>query len=379
MATRMLKLLCGLMMLMAAVFALSVALADSPWDSTGNAGHGIKGKEVYVYTYNLDVYYEPTKKSEVLEIVPFAKRILFIAEKKGWAKVYTTNGRLGYCNAKQLTETDPNIDPMIVYCQQDRATYYLRPSTDSPVMGRLDRNEKTTLFAITPKHDWLRIKVGKYFCYIQRPYIDYEKYSAGQDAWVNVQSVPIYYDMDVENPFFTAYFGTHVRVVSQTGDGWAKIRSDGGLIGFCKAGVLSELDPNSLDITVYTQVAGSYLFDSSSDLSGHRAVSANTEMLLCAVDDDLYWARVRYQDQYYYVPYVFLSTERLRGDYKALKAKVNCSIREGTTQASGVITNVPAGTDLLLMGCTDNCAKVATMPDVNGARFIGFVKISELM
>ena len=95
MARRLLKICCGLLALMLEVFLLSVALASGPWSKDGVAKNGISGQEVYVFTYNLDVFENPTKKSEVLEIVPFAKRILFIAEKKGWAKVYTTNGRLG--------------------------------------------------------------------------------------------------------------------------------------------------------------------------------------------------------------------------------------------------------------------------------------------
>lgn len=379
MARRLLKILCGLLALTVEVFVLSIAIADSgPWTDDGNAGHGIKGTEVYVYTYNLNVYENPTKKSEVLEVVPFAKRILFIAEKKGWAKVYTTNGRLGFCNAKQLTETNPSTYSQLVYCQQDRAPVYLRPSTDSPLMGHLDRNERAVMVAITPKHDWVRIQYGKRYAYVQRPYLDTEKYTAGKDAWTNVQSAEVYYDAGVESTFCDLYFGQHVRIVSETSDGWVKIRSDGGLIGFCPAKILSEIDPNSLDMTVYTQISGSYLFDSSTDLSGHRPIGADEEMLLCAVDDDLYWARVQYEGQYYYVPYVFLSTEKRRGDYKLVRAKNDCSIREGTTQASSIITNIPAGTDLMLIGCTEDCAKVSTKPDVNGTRFIGFVRIADI-
>lgn len=378
MPIRLMKMLCCLLMLTALFLISSAALADSdPWADIRKTESGMQSEEVYVYTYNLNVYEKPNKNSEVLEIVPFAKRILFLAEKKGWAKVYTTNGRTGYCNVKKLTDKDPNTYSEVVYCQTNRAPFYLRPSLDAPLMGHLDRNEKTTLFAVTPKHDWMRIKVGKRYVYIQRPYIDFEKYEECPDAWVNVQSLPVYYDTNVDSSFATAYFGQHVYLAAQDG-GWAKIHSDSGLIGYCTASALSDIDPNSLDIVVYTQVAGSYLYESSTDLSGHRPIAANVEMLLCAVDDNLHWARVRYDDRYYYVPYVCLSTEQRRGDYKLVRASTDLSIREGTTQASKIITNVPAGTTLMLVGCSDNCAKVSTMPAVNGVRFIGFVRIDQI-
>lgn len=381
MQRRLQKLLCAILAVTVLLCALCPALAFSgPWTASGKTKNGLSGTEYYVYTYNLNVYEMPTRKSEVIEVVPFAKRILYITEKKGWAKVYTTNGHLGYCNLKQITADDPNIYDTIVYCQQNRAPVYLRPSQDAPLMGHLDRDEKTTLVAITPKHDWMRIQAGKYYGYIQRPRIDYMKYAdnEGKDAWINVQSADIYYDADIDSTFNTSYFGQHVRLLSEDA-GWAKIRSDGGLVGFCDPDVLTDIDPNSLDIPVYTQVAGSYLFANSSEMSGHSRIEANVQLMLSAVDEDLYWARVRYQEEYYYVPYVFLSTEKRTGDYKKVRAKTETRIYEGTTEASGVLTNVPAGTDLYLVGCTDNRAKVSTMPAANGTSFTGFVPITDIM
>ena len=84
----------------------------------------------FVYTYILTVYDKPTKESEVLEEVPFAKKITKLKESQGWAKVVTTNDVIGFCNAKQLTETDPNNLDVVMYCQQYEPMYYLRPSSD---------------------------------------------------------------------------------------------------------------------------------------------------------------------------------------------------------------------------------------------------------
>lgn len=376
MPRRMLKLLCAMLAITVVLCALSPALAAGPWTKSGKTREGYEGTEYYVYTYNLNVFEKPSKKSEVVEIVPFAKRILFLDELKGWAKVYTTNGRLGYCNYKQLTAEDPNIYNTTVYCQQNRAPVYLRPSQDAPLMGHLDRDEKTTLVAITPKHDWMRIQAGKYYGYIQRPRIDYMKYenNEGKDAWINVQSVDVYYDTDIESTFNTSFFGQHVRVVD-TDAGWAKIRSDSGLIGFVNPVVLTDTDPNSLDIPVYTQIEGSYMYRSAADLSGSRHIDANVKLMLSSVDEDLHWARVRYHDDYYYVPYVFLSTEKRTGDSKKVKAKSALSIYDD----SGVLTNVPAGTDLNLVGYSENRARVSTIPDANGNRFTGYVEITDIM
>ena len=116
----------------------------------------------FVYTYILTVYDKPTKSSDVLEEVPFAKQIVKLKEKDGWAKVMTTNDRIGFCNAKQLTENNPNNLDIYMYCQQKEPAVYLRPSSDAPVMGHVHRNEKVHVVAMTPMCDWLRIEENGY-------------------------------------------------------------------------------------------------------------------------------------------------------------------------------------------------------------------------
>ena len=336
----------------------------------------------FVYTYILTVYDKPTKESEVLEEVPFAKKITKLKESQGWAKVVTTNDVIGFCNAKQLTETDPNNLDVIMYCQQYETKYYLRPSSDAPVMGYLHRNERVRVTAMTPMNDWVRFDGEELSFYIPRPCLDYEKFNEkGVLAWVNKEKMDVYYDVELDSKIGTIYFGQEVTLLDDGKDKHtrAKIRSRSGLIGYCDLDCLITENPNSLDITCYTQVDGQYLFVSPTDDSGHRSIQAGEEMLLDAVDEQRFWARVKYQNEYYYVPFLFLDGgRRKQGSYKIIHTIDAANIKGGTKQSSSVVATVPAGTELLLIGATDYHARVATLPDENGIRQTGYVEIEYL-
>lgn len=328
----------------------------------------------YVYAYSTKVYDMPTKESDVREIVPFAKEIIVLEEKLGWAKVLTVNDRVGFCYAQQLTDTNPNTLHRTVYSQQKEVEVYLRPSVDAPLIDYLDRNEKAVLLAMTPMGDWMRLKQGKYYGYVQRQRMDFEKYKKGDRAWIARSSAKVYYDPELDSVAGTLYFGQKVWLVDNTG-ARAKIRSPQGLIGYCDPEALSQKDPNGLDQVVYTQVSGNYLFTSSTDMSGRRNVELNAEMTLVAVDNNNFWARVLYNGEYFYVPYVYLSHEKRLGDYKQVRTTQAAIIHEGTKRSSTVVTVVPAGTDLWLVGATDNRAKVTTSPDANGKRYTGYIDL----
>lgn len=336
-----------------------------------------RAKLKYVYAYSTKVYDMPTKESDIREIVPFAKEIIVLEEKLGWAKVLTINDRVGFCYAQQLTDVNPNNLHRTVYSQQKDVQVYLRPSVDAPLIDYLLRNEKAVAVSMTPMGDWMRLKRGKYYGYVQRQRLDYEKYKKGERAWIAWNSAKVYYDSELDSVMGTLYFGQRVWLVDDTGER-AKIRSSEGLIAYCDKDALTNKDPNGLDQVVYTQVSGNYLFTSSTDMSGRRNVELNAEMTLVAVDKNNFWARVNYNGEYFYAPYVYLSSEKRLGDYKKLRTIQAAVIREGTKNTSNVVTVVPAGTELWLVGATDNRAKVTTSADANGQRYTGYIDLQSI-
>ena len=187
----------------------------------------------YVYTYSLIVYDMPTKESSVRERVGYAKWVIVLQEKQGWAKVLTINDRVGFCNAKQLTTTNPNTLNRTMYPQRREVEVYLRPSVSSPLVDYINPNEKFKAVAMTPMGDWLRLKNGKYYGYVQRPYMDFEKFDKEKlkDAWVKSDSMKVYYDEEIDSVMGTLYFGQKVRLISTSGKR-AKIRSSEGMIGY---------------------------------------------------------------------------------------------------------------------------------------------------
>ena len=201
-----------------------------------------EGTRVYAYAYTLKVYEDPSKKSDVVAQVPFARELTLLAAKNGWAKVVGPNGKTGYCYAKQLTKRNPNRYDTTVYSQQDRAPVYERPSVDAPMIGHLNRNQKAKMIAMTPSGDWLRVQYGSRDGYIQRPRVDYKKFSKGRRAWVSADSTEVRYDPGIDSSFCKLSKGQAVQVLS-THDGWAKLRSSKGLIGYCRADALTSKKP----------------------------------------------------------------------------------------------------------------------------------------
>ena len=120
------------------------------------------------------------------------------------------------------------------------------------------------------------------------------------------------------------------------------------------------------------------MFTSSTDLSGRRQIDKNEAMTLLAVDANGFWARVQYEGKYYYLPYVFLGTEKRLGDYKEVTARAGLNIREGTKKSSAIVVTIPKGTKMWLIDATDNRAKVTTMPDYDGNVYTGFAELQYL-
>ena len=364
------RMICMLLVIALPVFLPADAFASKSYREA-------YGTEVYVNNYSIKVYETPSTKSDVLAYVPFAKNIKRIAVKKGWAKVYTVNRCLGYCLNSQLTINNPNKLNTSVYCQAGKTPVYRMPDFNSSILGHLYRNDKVRLVAMTPLGDWMRVEQNGYYGYIPSPYMDYKRYTKGSSSWCKEHSVDIFYDSGMKTRFGTLYFGESLTLISRNGS-VAKVRSNGGLIGYCNYASLTKVNPNNLKIPVYTQVEGNFLFKASFDLRGRLQVDKDEEMVLLAVDNNKYWARVRYEGDYYYVPYVFLDTQRRAEGYKKVSTRTGAHIREGTKKSSGIVATVPTGAELWLIGATDNWAKVATMKNSSGKYYMGFIELQYL-
>ena len=336
----------------------------------------VDAKEAFVVnTYGLKVYEKPSTKADVEEVVPYARNVKCFYVRNGWAKVYTVNRVLGYCQQKYLSAKNPNSYSMTMYCQQKEAPFYSRPDISSGLMGHLYRDEAVKVVAVTPMGDWLRFQVdtAKWY-YVQRPRMDTAKYAKGKAAWCAKDSMQIFYNPEMTTRLGTLYFGQEFVLVAQKGE-IAKIRSGNGIIGYCKLSDITPNNPNNDNRTVYTQVEGNYLFKSSTDLSGRVQIRKNVEMKLLGLDENRFWARVEFNGGKYYVPAVYLDTTRRSGDYKKVVARTGLNLRAGTKKSSEVITTVPTGTALWLIGATDSYARVATAPDANGQFSTGYVEL----
>jgi len=364
------RALCLLLALALSVLFCADALASTSYRDAD-------APEYYVNAYTLTVYDKPNIQSKVREIVPYAKNLKRLYAKNGWAKVYTVNRVLGYCKDSLLTPTNPNTLNARVYCQPKRINVYRYPNVNSSVLGHCYRDERMHAVAMTARGDWLRIDKGEYYGYILRPYVDSQRYSEGRSAWCGSSSAEVYYDSGNDLLLSTLYFGDRVTLLETRGS-WAKIRSGSDVIGFCRAENITTTNPNDINATVYTQVEGNFLFLSSTDLSGRIQVEKDVEMTLQAVDENGFWARVQYDGGIFYLPYLYLGTQRCGDGYKKITARAGLNIREGTRNSSAIVATVPKGTEMWLIGAVDNRAKVATLPDASGRTYTGFAELQYL-
>ncbi|MBQ6375011.1 MAG: hypothetical protein IJJ45_11085 [Clostridia bacterium] len=332
----------------------------------------------YVNTYCMDVYDSPSTKARVAEVVPYAKDIKVVWEKKGWAKVYTVNRVLGYCKSEFLTRQNLNTLNMTVYCQQSAINVHRCPDANSDILGRLYRNDEIHLVAMTPLGDWFRVEKGNHCGYVQRPRMDFNKYAKGVPAWCAKNTMTVYYDYRLDTKLDTLYFGEQVTLLETRGE-WAKIRSMSDFIGFAKTEDLTTTNPNDLNIPVYTQADGNFMFKTSTDLSGRVKVAKNAPMTLLAIDNNRFWARVQFEEDCYYIPFIFLDTkQRGPGEYKLITTTAGVNIREGTKKSSAIVATVPTGTQMWLVDAMDSRAKVTTLPDKYGKSYTGFVELQYL-
>ena len=150
----------------------------------------------------------------------------------------------------------------------------------------------------------------------------------------------------------------------------AKIRNHKGEIGYVYTGVISEEDPNTLDITLYAQVSGEILCTNS--IAQHRYKKYSMEkgeaIHAVAVTPDGGWYRVQRDDKFYYVLSEFLAETPPPEEGRILVNTLDdMTVYKTSTISDKIVTHLDIGEQVRLIGVGKSCGcKIRTQDGLVG-------------
>lgn len=121
----------------------------------------------YAKATNLRIYAFPDEDSDALGVLSFGESIWVNGKGGGWLRVVNGSGKTGYCKSGGLTKTNPNTYSVTLYAKADGVKLYQNASTSADTLGTAKKNTKLTGVAISSDKEWIRLKNGSDYAYVQ--------------------------------------------------------------------------------------------------------------------------------------------------------------------------------------------------------------------
>ena len=269
---------------------------------------------VYVVSNTLKVYSRISTASSVLGTMAYGESMTCLATNSGWAAVKNSKGAIGYCKISSLSNVNPNTLNQKAYINADGVPVYRRPETSSAVMMKLKRNASYTAVAMTKDGNWVRLKNGNYYGYVQTKYLSKSSVSNSDDAslnttvYISANTLKAYDRPSTSGKSLgTMSYGESMTLLA-TSDGWARIRNAANAVGYCKLSGLTTANPNVLNQTVYVSVAGAKVYKKPSTSSGVlQSLKRNAKYTAVAMTSDGAWLRLKNGGSYGYAQTKYFS------------------------------------------------------------------------
>lgn len=360
------------------------------------------GSKVYVVENTLTVYSIASTRGKNLGSMSFGESMTLLDADEEWARVKNSAGAIGYCATDALSLTDPNILNEKVYINADKVYCYQKPLTTSRVLKVLSKNSSYTAVTITLDGEWVRLKNGSVYGYVQSDYVSMESVPELPDfpepeepetpeetnvkVYVTTDTLPVYASANSSaKKLGTMSFGETMTMLSVS-DGWAKVQNTAGAIGYCLYGSLSITNPCDMETAVYTQESSVKLYAKPlTSAKVVKTVGKNTAMTMVGLTASGAWARVYLgSGTYAYVQTQYIdenkSTED-NGDIQDITARtayVSTSATNLTFYASNSTSSASLGT--LSFGESVTCTGEGSgwTRAVNAAGDVGYCKTSGL-
>ena len=140
----------------------------------------------------------------------------------------------------------------------------------------------------------------------------------------------------------------------------AKLRNHKGEIGYVPTQVISEEDPNTLDLTLYAQVSGEILCTNSNSRHMYKKYSMEKGEAIraVAVTPSGSWYRVQRDGKYYYVLSEFLAETPPPEEGRILVNTLDSLTVYATSAISeNVVTDLEKGEQVHLIGVGKSCGR----------------------
>ena len=303
--------------LIAMVLALCVfagVMLDVP------AARAASGYAVYVVSNTLKVYQTPSTSAKLMGTMGYGESMTCIAVSGSWAMVRNASGTTGYCAFDALATSNPNTLNVAARINTANAPLYRIPSTGSAVWMKLPKGASFTAVAMTRDNNWIRLKNGNYYGYMQAKYLT----TAGTTptpaptgapasdltgkVYVTVTELKVYASASTSGRYIgPIYYGQDMTCLSASGS-WAKVRNSNGTTGYCQISGISKSNPNNLSQKVYVSADRAPIYRvPSTGAAVWMNLKKNESYTAVAVTPDGVWTRIQNGGYFAYIPSKYLS------------------------------------------------------------------------
>ena len=287
----------------------------------------------------------------------------------GWAKIKNSNGQVGYCKMKQLTDDNPNVLDFKLPTR-NRAIMYKKPSASSKMIAKFAKDVNIKVLAITPDCKWYRVKYNGQYGYIAT-----EKMKGGTEGWyIGYNNIVLTNGNGKE--LLTINFGEKVMLLDKT-DKKVLLRK-GKTVGFCNCKVsdFTDEDPNANPQTYYVAAKGARVYATAVATKANAIATLEflDEIEVLSKADNVNFVRVKYKEKYGYMLKNTLLSEVPSGDVIVTSAKDGLDIYKGKLY-SEIVATVDKGDEMILHEIKNSRAKVTTADGVTGWTLLSQLKI----
>ena len=362
------------------------------------AARAAESYTVYVVSNTLPVYKSASAASKLLGTMPYGTDMTCIAVNGSWATVRNSAGTVGYCAAASLSTADPNTLNVKASVNAANAPLYKVPSADTAVWKKLAKGSSFTAVAITPDNNWVRLRNGKYYGYMQAQYLTTAGTAPSPTAapssdlagkvYISVTALPVYASASTSaKKLGTMYYGQDMTCVSVTGS-WAKVKNASGATGYCQVSGIAKSNPNNLSQRVYISAASAPIYKApSTGTKIWMTLKKNASYTAVAITPDGEWTRIQNGKYFAYIQTKYLSnaaataaptaaptpapTQSIYGTYYAAAATV--TIYQSASASAKSLGVLSYGESTTIIAASGDWAQVKSSSGISG-----YCKLSQL-
>jgi len=206
---------------------------------------------VYVTAYNLKAYAKASAGSKYLGSLPFGTSLTLISQSGDWAYVENAQGTRGYCSVSDISWTNPNGEEKAYYAQNSGVYIYQTPSLSAAKIKTCSLNERISVVAETADGKWLRVKLSNGYGYASGAEFASNETIKTEFVYITDYSAMAYARADESSKRLGALpFAVQLTYLSETGI-WTMVKNSAGNVGYMLTEALSDVNPNSLNETLY--------------------------------------------------------------------------------------------------------------------------------